>query len=67
MSTTKEVPVSTVDAGVDATRQIVSGVRTSFAELDGYPVSDLTEDVELAEVIGRLKALTAVLLSIVDN
>lgn len=66
MSALTETAASTVDSG-DVARTVTDAVRKSLAELDRYPVSDLTEDVDLAELIGRLKALTGVLLSIVDN
>lgn len=57
---------STVDSAVDARRAVVAAVRASLTELDKCHVSDLTEDVDLAEVFGRLKALTGILVAVVD-
>lgn len=64
MSTTTKPLPSTVDTHLDPASQILTGVRKCLAELDRRSVCDLTEDVELAEVIGQLKAFTAILLSL---
>lgn len=57
---------STVDLTAGARRAVVAAVRESLAELNKCQVSDLTDDVDLAEAFGRLKALTGVLLAVVD-
>ncbi|MGH3319978.1 MAG: hypothetical protein ACRDN9_07325 [Streptosporangiaceae bacterium] len=39
----------------------------ALAELDRHPVGDLADDIEMAEMIGRLKSLTGVLVAVVDH
>ncbi len=51
----------------DPIRAILDAVRKSLADLDTHPAGDLTDDVEMAEMIGRLKALTGVLVSVADR
>ncbi len=54
-------------AADDPTRTVIDAVRKSLADLDGYPVADMVDDVEMAEAIGRLKSLTGILVSVVDR
>lgn len=58
---------TTVDRFVtcDGADVLVTALRKTLSEVDAVAVGDLTDDVELAEVIGRLKALTGVLLAII--
>ena len=51
----------------DPTRLVIDAVRRSLADLDTHSIGDLTDDMEMAETIDRLKALTGVLVSITDR
>lgn len=64
---TTTAALATVDglATSDGTGVLIPALRKALSEVDAVPVGDLTDDVELAEVIGRLKALTGVLLAVV--
>ncbi|MGH3319667.1 MAG: hypothetical protein ACRDN9_05705 [Streptosporangiaceae bacterium] len=57
----------TTTATSDPTRVVVDAVRRSLAQLDEYALSDMTDDIEMAEVIGKLKSLAGVLVSVVDR
>lgn len=51
----------------DPTLTVIDAVKKALADLDTYPVTDLTDDIEMAEMIGRLKSLVGVLVSVVDH
>lgn len=38
-----------------------------MGELEGYSVGDMTDDVEVAELIGRLKSLLSMLVAVAER
>lgn len=50
-----------------ATVAVVEAARKTLADLDGYAIGNLTDDIVMAELVGRLKALVGVLVSVIDQ
>ena len=51
----------------DATRSVIDAVRAALTALDGYEVSEMTDDVEVAELVGRLRSLAGILVAVIDR
>ncbi|MGH3322069.1 MAG: hypothetical protein ACRDN9_18220 [Streptosporangiaceae bacterium] len=51
----------------DPTQALLDAVRDSLADLNAYPVCDMTDDLEMAETIGRLKSLAGMLVTITSH
>lgn len=54
-------------AATDPTRALVDAIKESAGELEGYSVGDMTDDVEVAELIGRLKSLLSMLVAVAER
>ncbi|MQA85620.1 MAG: hypothetical protein GEV03_13575 [Streptosporangiales bacterium] len=58
-------------AGTDghdpATLAVVEATKKAVADLDGYAIENLTDDLLMAELVGRLKALVGVLVSVIER
>lgn len=60
-------PIANGAASEDPTRSVIAAITDSLAELDAHSIWEVTGDVEMAELIGRLKSLAVVLISLVDR
>lgn len=51
----------------DPTQTVIDAVAKALADLNDYSVSDTLDDVELAELIGKLRGVVGVLVSILNR
>lgn len=59
--------IANPDPASDPIGSVIEAVKPSLAELEGYAITDLAHDTEMAELIGRLKSLVSVLVSVIDH
>lgn len=52
---------------VDPTQTVIDAVAQALADLNGYSVTDTLDDVELAELIGRLRGVVGVLVPVLNR
>lgn len=59
-----------IDTGVtveDPKHVVIDAVKSALSDLNGYSITDTIDDVEVAELVGRVRALVGVLVTVVDR
>lgn len=46
---------------------LVNAITGTLGELDRYEIADLTDDVEVAELVGKLRVLTGLLVTAAER